>query len=278
MEREAARSALITACGRLLEPIIRLLIRNRMSWKEFSELARVVFVQVATADFGISGRPTNASRVAILTGLDRRDVRKLRTAIAENQSPARGYMTKPSQVLDAWHHDLEFIDANKKPRALPLQGDGPSITTLVRRFAPGLPPVAMVKELKAAGSIAELSDGTWHPLLRQYIPRHTPVEQILLWSSTVRDLATTIGYNLARASDEPSLFERRAVNLRIDTSAVPAFKAFLEQEGQQFLERVDDWLSAHAISGENADKKSIRLGAGVYQIQDQPRSATRASL
>ena len=270
MEQEAARATLLTACGRLLEPIIRFLIRNRVSWKEFSDLAKVIFVQVATSDFGISGRPTNASRVAILTGLDRRDVRKLRVAIAENQAPARGYMTKASQVLGAWHHDPAFIDADKRPRALSLQGDGPSITTLVRRFAPGLPPVAMVKELKAAGAIAELPGGTWRPLLRHYIPRNISEEQIRLWSSTVQDLATAIGYNLTRDSGKPSLFERRAVNLHIDASAMPEFQTFLEQEGQQFLERVDDWLSAHEVKADS-DRETLRLGAGIYQIQDDLR-------
>jgi hypothetical protein len=270
LEKEPVNANLTAACGRLLEPIIRFLIRNRVSWKEFSELAKVTFVQVATSDFGISGRPTNASRVAILTGLDRRDVRKLRAAITENQPPARGYITKAAQVLDAWHHDPEFIDGNKRPRSLALHGGGPSITTLVRKFAPGLPPVAMVKELRAAGSIAELPDGTWRPLQRHYIPRYMSEEQIRLWSSTIEDLASTIGYNLTRAEGKPTLFERRAVNRRIDPSSMPAFKAFLEQEGQQFLERVDDWLSAHEVAAE-ADNKAVRLGAGIYQIQDSLR-------
>jgi hypothetical protein len=270
MEQDSGRSILMRACGRLLEPIVRFLIRNRVSWKEFSELAKVTFVQVATSDFGISGRPTNASRVAILTGLDRRDVRKIRTAVSEKQAATPGYMTKAAQVLDAWHHDPSFIDAARRPRALPLQGEGASIGELVRRFAPGLPPVAMAKELKAAGAIAEMPDGSWRPVQRHYIPRNMPEEQIRLWSSTVRDLATTIGYNLTRASSRPALFERRAVNLQVDEKALAEFQQFLEEEGQRFLERVDDWLSAHEVT-EGTDKKSVRLGAGIYEIQDSLR-------
>jgi hypothetical protein len=244
-------------------------MKGGITWKEFSELARSTFVQVATSDFGIKGRPTNASRVAILTGLDRRDVRRLRLALSKDASPAIGYMSKASQVLDAWHHDPEFIDAERKPRILPLEGDGPSVAKLVRRVAPGLPPGAMVKELKSAGAIAQLPDGNLQALQRSYIPRHVPEEQARLWGSVLRDLATTVGYNITRESRKPALFERRAINLRVDADALPEFRAFLEREGQQFLERIDDWLSAHAHNAAT-DRKTMRLGAGVYQIQDRP--------
>jgi hypothetical protein len=268
MRHESGKAALLAACGRILEPIVRFLLKGGVSWKEFSELSRSTFVQVATSDFGIRGRPTNASRVAILTGLDRRDVRKLRLALAD-EAPAVGYMTKASQVLDAWHHDPAFIDADKKPRKLRLETGSPSFSDLVRRFAPGLPAVAMAKQLKSAGAIAE-SDGRLYPLQRHYIPQHMPAEQVRLWSSTVRDLASAVGYNFTRPASAPALFERRALNLHIDARALPAFRAFLEHEGQQFLERIDDWLSAHELRGNDVELESIRLGAGVYQIQDKP--------
>jgi hypothetical protein len=46
-----------------------------------------------------------------------------------------------------------------------------------------------------------------------------------------------------------------------------AFEEYLRQEGQQFLERIDDWLSANESRG--ANKKELRrIGVGVYEIQD----------
>jgi hypothetical protein len=227
-------------------------------------------VQVATTDFGIRRRPTNASRVAILTGLDRREVRKVRQEITENGEVEILYMTKASRVLDSWFHDPQFLDHAGKPRDLSPEGDGVSFAELVRRAAPGLPAVAMLKELKSAGAIAPLPNGALRPLRRYYIPTSMSDEQIRLWGSTIRDLATTIGYNLTRAGNGPSLFERRAVNLHIAASALPAFKAYLEKEGQAFLERVDDWLSEHAVAADDTSTKQMRLGAGIYQFQDKP--------
>jgi len=47
-----------------------------ITWKDFAELAKATYVEVATQEFGKRGRPTNVSRTAVLTGLARREVRK----------------------------------------------------------------------------------------------------------------------------------------------------------------------------------------------------------
>ena len=49
---------------------------------------------------------------------------------------------------------------------------------------------------------------------------------------------------------------------------LPAFREFVEREGQAFLERVDDWLTRHEVTQHNgADVAPIRLGVGLYHIQ-----------
>jgi hypothetical protein len=69
---------------------------------------------------------------------------------------------------------------------------------------------------------------------------------------------------MTRASTLPARFERSAVNDQVAAGALPEFKAVLEREGQAFLERLDAWLTEHQAT----DGKSIRLGVGVYHIQD----------
>jgi hypothetical protein len=252
----------------VLEPVIRLMLRVGITWKEFSELAKAKFVDVATDDFGIRGRPTNVSRVAILTGLDRRDVKKLRDVPAERH--AKGYQSKASQILSAWHHDVEFLDAQGRAAALPIEGDVASFTAIMQRYAPALPIVAMIKELKSAHAIEELPDGRIRPLSRHYVPGELSAERLRLWASVMSDLANTIEHNLSRDESTPARFERRALSLRVSPDALPEFRALIESEGQAFLERVDDWLSAREVSESG---ECIRLGVGVYHIEDRKTGA-----
>jgi hypothetical protein len=130
----------------------------------------------------------------------------------------------------------------------------------------------MVKELKAAAAIEEIRAGKLRAIKRAYVPRALNENHIRLWGSVLKDIGTTWEYNLTRTAEQRSRFERRAINLSIDRKAIPAFQSFLEDEGMAFLQRIDDWLSAN----EAKDDDGTRLGAGVYYIEDRPRSKERS--
>lgn len=270
------RARLREALGFLLEPVILLMLKNGITWSEFAEVAKTKYVEVATRRFGIRGRPTNISRVAILTGQDRREVSRIRRAMEQPAEPQP--VCKPSQVLEGWHRDPEFLDADGQPRELELDSEAGSFAQLVRRYAPSIPHVAMIKQLRAVGAVEDLDDGRVRVLKRAYVPKALSEDHIALWGSVLHDVGATWEYNLMRNnSTERARFERRAVNLRVDAKALPEFQAFLEKEGQAFLERVDDWLSAHQIDPAAATEvgRSMRLGVGVYHIGDDkvsPRS------
>ncbi len=276
MASKEPRTRILDALGRLLEPIVLLLLKSGITWREFSDLAKVKFVQVATNEFGIRGRPTNASRVAILTGIDRRDVRKLRTESSEQPVFAPGFMSKPTQVLDGWFHDPDFRGPSGEPRELQVSEGDDSFAALVRRYVPGIPHVAMIKELRAVGAVEELPDGRLRALKRDYIPRELTDNQIRLWGSVLEDVGTALEHNLMRKPSERPRFERRALSLTVERRALPEFEAFLTAEGQAFLERIDDWLAAHQAynSGEDTPPP-LRLGVGVYQILSDARSPRR---
>src|SRR5215468_10293020 len=120
-----------------LRPLIHVLIRCGITWREFAEVARTAYVEVATTQFGKRGRPTNVSRTAVLTGLARREVRTQRERISEAPAPLTGYVTKASLVLSAWHLEPPFVDASGKPVLLPLEGAGASFSNLLKRCGAG---------------------------------------------------------------------------------------------------------------------------------------------
>ena len=72
------RRAVVETCRVLLRPIASLLLKCGMTWREFAEVSKGVFVAVASEDFGLNGRPTNVSRVSILTGVSRKEVARVR--------------------------------------------------------------------------------------------------------------------------------------------------------------------------------------------------------
>jgi len=268
----ASTNQVLAAAHQWLRPLVHVLIRCGITWKDFAELARTSYVEVATQQFGKRGRPTNVSRTAVLTGLTRREVRKQRSRLAAAPDAWAGHVTKASLVLSAWHQDPEFLDANGKPARLPLEGEGVSFVALLRRCGAGdVRPSTLLKELLTAQAVRESPDGRLEALKRSYIPQTMDEELIRMWGKRMTDLARTYLNNLTRPGKAPARFERAAVNDRIAASALPEFRKFLEQEGQAFLERVDAWLTQHEARGtqeDSAARPGIRLGAGLYHIED----------
>src|SRR4030081_435213 len=111
----ASTTQVLAAARQWLKPLVHVLIRCGVTWKDFAELAKTAYVEVATRQFGKRGRPTNVSRAAILTGLARREVRIQRERLDSGPEALTGYVTKASLVLSAWHLEPEFLDSAGKP-------------------------------------------------------------------------------------------------------------------------------------------------------------------
>jgi hypothetical protein len=261
-----SRIPAIDALKLLFRPVARILLKAGMNWKQVAEACKAVYVDVATREFGVRGRPTNVSRVAIMTGLTRRDVSRIRKELDSAEPRSETPMNRATRVLSGWHQDEDFIDPDGGPRRLSETGESASFEALCRRYCPDVPYTTMLKELRHVGAVTEEGDGRLAVKMRTYIPVLADPEQMLRSGSVLEDMGDTVAYNLHRREADPSRFERRATNTRIPAAVVPEFRDFVEAEGQAFLERVDAWLSEHEASDEDA--KTVRLGLGTYWIQN----------
>ena len=264
--RQAAFSAFAVAA----RPLVRMVLRCGVTWKEIAELLKTVYVDVASTDYGKRGRRANASRVAILTGLSRRDVKRARDRLASAAADALApiapiaKINHASRVLTGWFQDPDFLDAKGKPRLLEVAGDR-GFEGLTKRYAQDIPSTAMLKELKAVGAVAATARGRLRPKMRYYSPAAPDEEAVLRSGSVLEDLGSTVAENLVRA-EERTRFEGRATNARVARGARRKFRDYIESRGMAFLEDIDRWLSQHEST--DTEGKTVRLGIGVYQIQD----------
>jgi hypothetical protein len=268
---EMTRKAAQQACHTLLRPIASLMLKCGMTWREFSDLSRLVFVEVAGSEYGIRGRPTNVSRVSILTGINRKEVRRQRELLKTVPEPLPGKTGDATRVLSGWYQDPAFVDLNGKPRLLTESGPGPSFEELCKRHGGDIPPSALLKELKRVGAVEDVGGGRLRVVRRYYMPVRFDGQWVLNAGSMMSDLGRSISHNLSADQQDPSRFIGRAANGQVDAAAMPEFRAFIEEQGQKFLENVDAWLTAHQAEpragGHRPPPRTVRLGVGVFVIQ-----------
>lgn len=260
----------LAALRLLFRPVARILLRAGVNWRELTDVIKATYVEVATEDFGIRGRPTNVSRVAILTGLTRREVRRLRNLLQEESPEVFNRMNHATRVLSGWHQDEDFLGADGKPLQLAVTGDQKSFAALCDKYSGDVAATTMLKELKHVGAVDENADGTLTVKMRTYMPTLMDPERMLSSGSVLEDMGYTVAYNLDRSDTDPGRFERRATNIRMPAKALPEFRHFVELEGQAFLEKIDAWLTEHEVK-DGDDSKTIRLGLGTYWIEGRKR-------
>ena len=225
---------------------------------------------VAADEFGIRGRPTNTSRIALLTGIGRKEVKRLRDRLAE-AAPAEPNRTgDATRVLSGWHLDPDFLDEAGRPIALPADAAEPSFESLCARHAGDIPVSALRKELERVGAIrTQPGSGLIEVTRRYFMPVQADPTWVLNAGSVLADLGNTIQYNHGVAEGEPTRFLGRASEERIDPRAAAELRALLEERGQALLEEVDRWLTEHRLEEEDAGDRGVRLGVGVFMIQDE---------
>jgi hypothetical protein len=262
------KSTIRAACRALLRPIASVVLKCGMTWKEFSDISKSVFVSVATDEFGIRGRPTNTSRVSILTGISRKEVKRQRELLATSPGRQSGKTTDATRLLSGWHQDAAYVAPDGTPLPLPPTGPPPSFRSLFHEYGGDTPEQTLLRELLKAGSIVQNAEGRYVARRRYHMPVEMDVGSIRFFGSNLYDHANTLCNNVTGKPDARRL-EGFAVDDRIDPGAVDEFKSYLDERGQQFLEEIDDWLSLHRLDPESANTSPVRIGIGVYAIEGE---------
>ncbi|MCL4722048.1 MAG: hypothetical protein KJ041_08895, partial [Gammaproteobacteria bacterium] len=219
MSSDPKRAAL-TALRLALRPVFRLLLRSGVTWQDASDVCKATLVEVATREFGLHGRPTNMSRVAIMTGLGRREVKRLRDLLAEAPPIEARRLHGATRVLTGWYLDGDFSDGAGLPLDLPFEAPAgaaaqPTFTELCRRYGGDLAPVSLRRELVRVGAVEDLGGDALRVLKRYYMPLQMDADALVRAGSMLEDLGDTLSFNLGKQADEPSLFAGRATNTQI---------------------------------------------------------------
>lgn len=259
------RKSILQACYAFLVPIARFLLRSGVSFREFSDIARLAFVHVATEDYGIRGRPTNISRVAAMTGIPRKDVKRLRAIGEAYFEDPRSHLSPLGDVLQAWCTNPHYLDEEGRPRPIPYSGGEVSFEQLVQVYAGDVPAGALKVELLRFGAVIEDDDGNLRVAKREIIPKNLDERLFTSLAFSLKALATTIAHNTDPNLTAPPRIERFVQSGFLTSASRERLQRIIRIRIANFTEEIDDALS----SGELTDEKhGRRIGVGVYFHED----------
>jgi len=266
--KKSKHQMLAAATARILKPLIRILLRNGVSYGTFPDIAKSQFVEVARKEFGIEGRKQSISRVAVITGLTRKEVQRHVRVRQPNDAESADRYNRAARVIGGWRRDEQFLDHRGKPAILAITGDGDTFQELVRRYSGDVPHRAVLDELVAEGG-AERLDGDRVKLIdRAYLPRADESMKLHILGADTAFLIDTIDHNLKPEQPAPR-FQRKVLYDNLPDDALPEFQRLCSRSAQNLLEKLDRWLSDHDRDTQPDIKGSGRnlAGLGIYYFE-----------
>jgi hypothetical protein len=264
--------SLVLAVRRLLRPLVRLLLSFSVQYPYLANLLKLTYVEVATREFPLDDRPQTDSRVSLLTGIHRQDVKRLRGEMMADAPPPPA-VSLGAQLVSRWLGEAVYLDAKGRPKPLPrqaTQGGDASFERLVQTVNKDIRPRVVLDEWLRLG-VAEL-DKQDRVVLRTeaFVPVHGVEEKLFYFGKVIHDHLAASEHNLT-AGQPPMLDQCVYFDQLTEQSAelLADYARSLAGEAMQALNR-----RALALQQADATKSDAthrtNFGLYFYRVDEAP--------
>ena len=272
----APRPAVVSALRRLLRPIVRLLLGNAITFPYLSDLLKSIFVETAEKEFGLGVRPLTDSRITLLTGVHRKDVRRLRHEVLSEIPPPSG-LTLGTRIIARWLGDPSYLDPTGAPRRLPRtphKGGAESFAALVEKVSKNVRPRSVLDELVRLGVVEIDAEDRVHLVTRGFVPGNELDAKAFYFGEALHDHLAAAVDNLG--GNKPAWLERSVYYDELSPAAVQQLTEKSERLSMQVLQEINRDGMALEESDPPTPEQRMRMRLGVYffaQPVPQPPAA-----
>ena len=255
---------MILALRRVLRPIVRLLLSSGITFPFLSDLLKKIYVETAEKEFGLGVRPLTDSRITLLTGVHRKDVRRLRHEVVPENSAPSG-LTLGTRIVARWLGDPSYLDPAGAPRPLPRtphKGGAESFAALVEKVSKNVRPRSVLDELMRLGVVEIDAEDRVHLVTRGFVPGKELDAKAFYFGEALHDHLAAAVDNLG--GDKPAWLERSVYYDELSPAAVQQLTEKSEKLSMQVLQEINrDGIALEASDPPTLTQR-MRMRLGVY--------------
>ena len=263
--------ALLVAVRRMLRPLARLLMANGIHFPAFSELAKGVFVDVAARDFPDDGTGLSDSRVCLLSGVHRREVKRLRSEAPQYQTPQS--VSMGAQIAARWCAEPAYLDHQRRPKPLPRtfnQGGEACFERLVESVSKDIRPRAVLDEWLRLG-VATLDEADLvHLTEAAFVPANGIEEKAFFFGKNLHDHLAAATHNLL--DGKPATLERSVYYDALSEESVEKLRVLSRELAVAALQEINRQAMSLQQQDVNHEAANQRMTFGVYFYDESMRS------
>lgn len=267
---------MLRACRRILRPLVKVMITHGVTLPAVIALLKKVYVEVAVDSFHLHGKPMTDSRISMLTGVHRKDVRTLREHGVPATAPPP--MSVGATVIGRWLGDPNYTEADGGARSLPRTGsrDEPSFNALVSEVSADVRPRTVLDELLRQGLVThDEAEDRIALLVEAFVPRADHPAIYEFFASNLHDHAAAAGENLLTPEDKAPFLERAVYYNGLQRQSVDALEVSARRLALSSLNELN--AEALALQREDRDlageRQRFRFGVYFYRANQSAEPA-----
>jgi len=260
MSDSPIRSALLSAINRVLSPVVRVMLAHEITLPMAVELLKRVFVDVAERDFRLDKKGSTDSRISLITGVHRKDVKRLRELPdVETNLPPK--VSLSAQIVATWITGREWLAENGSPRPLARlakRGNGPSFEALVASISQDIRPRSVLDEWLRLGVVQINADDEVNLTSNAFVPKDGVEEKLAYYGHNLGDHAAAAADNVL-GIPRP-WFERSVHHVSLSEAQIEQLRVRAAELGMQLLTELHTMAEQPANEGD----ATRRFTCGVY--------------
>lgn len=263
-----------------MRPLVRLMLRKGVTYTYFSDMLKGVFVEVAEQEFRLAEKPPTDSRISLLTGVHRKDVRRLRETPDDDGERLPEAVSMGAHLVSAWQSTPPFCIRPGEPAVLPRlasAGGERSFDALVASVSKDIRARVVLDEWLRLGVVRVDDEDRVHLQTNAFIPQKGFDEKAAYFGLNVHDHTSAAVHNLT--SDGRAFFERSVHYDALSHASVERLREAVASDGMKAL------IAFNALAAELEERDAggagepqrMTIGLYFYSEASPPKSGTQAS-
>ena len=265
--------AWIGAARRILRPLVKALIARGITAPSLYAILKSLYVEVAERDFRLDDEPVTDSRISVLTGVHRKDVRQLRGRNDVGEPGPGRRITLIATVIGRWLADPETTDAEGRPLPLPRQAEkGPSFDRLVTSISRDIRPRTILDELLRR-RLVSLDEGEQRVTLQAeaFLDQDAGDDRLHFFTENLGDHVAAATENVL-AEGKPPFFERAVFYNNLSGESLDEIEAKARALGTEALSDLNrlGYSQQSQDAGKKGAHQRFRFGIYFYRVDERP--------
>ncbi len=257
--------ALVQAIRRVLHPLVRLMLAGGVTYPLVAELLKGLFVDVADRDFRLGGKAPTDSRISLISGVHRKDVRRLRAQDPRAREIEPDAVSFGGRLVTAWLSDPRYLDdeghARPLPRARTEDGE-PCFEDLVASRSTDIRPRVVLDEWLRLGIVRIDEQDRLVLNTEAFVPQAGLDEKLFFFSHNLHDHAAAATDNLL--GHRPAQLERSLSYEGLTEAGVGMVQKRARELGTRLLTTLNRLATERETAEAGEPGPRQRLTCGIY--------------